>query len=198
MVFTGFAAAKDGGGHPHYRILATEPRRRIRAAVLLEGYGIAFGTTALLTRAAVESLGPFDERLSVSADVAYAWRLLQRLEVLALPQPLAVYRLHSRSQMHNDLVTLEHDWRIVANEAFGADTSEGTRAAANRHTQLAFRWLLQRDLGRALEHGRIVMSHEPARLVTLPLAAASRRVTRRVLGRWPAARARGPLLLDAG
>lgn len=197
LVFTGFAMAKPGGRRPHCRILATEPRSRIRAAALLQGYGICFGVTALLPRRVLEFMGPFDTRLSVSADVAYAWRLVQELEVLAVPEPLAVYRVHGRSQMHNDLVALEHDQRILAQEAFGAGTPERTRAAANLHTHLAYRWLLRRHVGRALHHARLVLDHEPGRLLTLPVEAVSRRATRRLLRRWPAVPAREPLVARA-
>ncbi len=194
MVYTGFAVANGDGGRLRYRILATEPQERIRAATLLEGYGIAFGLTALVARGALEALGPFDERLSVSADVAYAWWLLQQVAVVAIPEPLAVYRLHGRSQMHNDLGALEHDRRIVAHEAFPEGTPERWRATANLHTHLTYRWLLRGDLQRAVQHARLTVSLEPARLVTLPVAAIRRRVTRRLLGRWPAVPAREPVL----
>jgi glycosyltransferase involved in cell wall biosynthesis len=197
MCFTGYAMASGDRGRPRRRIMATEPDHRIRAATLLEGYGIAFGITALLTRSAIDVLGPFDERLSVSADISYAWRLLQSYEVLAIPQPLAVYRLHGRDQMHNDLDAVEHDQRLVTDHAFEAGTADHRRAIANLHTRLAFRWLLRGHAGKAIRHSRVVMAHEASRLVTLPVTAATRRIACRGLGHWPPAHPEGVLAAGA-
>jgi GT2 family glycosyltransferase len=172
-------------GRPRYRIYATEPQARIRAAVMLEAYGIAFSSTAMISKDVCDEVGPFDERLSISADITFAWRLAQRGAVLAVPEALALYRLHGRSQTHNDLDALEHDAEILIHEAFDTDRATLRRAHANLHTHLLFRHLMRGHAGRAVGHARRVMATDPSRLLGLPTAALGRRAGRRLLGHWP-------------
>jgi glycosyltransferase involved in cell wall biosynthesis len=186
MVYTGYTVVKDLDQRPLFDIHATEPHQRLRRAVLVEGYGIGFSCTAMVSRAAAEELGSFDERLSIGADLEYAWRLSQRFEVLAVPEVLAVYRLHTEAQMHNDLLALEHDTRRIIATAFPEQTPEWRRAMANLHTHLVFAWIRRRDPRQAARHVRAVTEWEARRLLVLPLTAAGRRLIRRLLSRWPA------------
>jgi len=187
LAFCGYAVVPGRSERPRYRIYATEPRARIRSALMMEAYGIAFSSTAMISREAATSVGPLDERLSVGADIAYAWRLAQRGEVVAIPDALALYRLHGHAQMHNNLDAIEHDAEIFMPDVFRGEDATLRRARANLHTHLTFRHLLRGHLRRAAKHARCVMAQDPDRLLALPLTALWRRVARRVSGHWPLA-----------
>jgi glycosyltransferase involved in cell wall biosynthesis len=160
-------------------------------AMLLEGAGIGFSFTGLVTRAAAEATGPFDERLSTSADLEYARRVAQRVGLVRVGEPLALYRQHGDAQMHRDLDRLERDMGLVWDGAAAAGVAPRTvrRGRANLHTYIGLRLLLDGDVRRARRHLGRVLAHDPARVLLHPLGAVTRRVGQDVgARRWTAAR----------
>jgi glycosyltransferase involved in cell wall biosynthesis len=186
LVYSGFEVV-DAELRPLHRIMPSRWEDRMWGVVLLEGLGIGLSFTGMIRREVFDVVGPFDVRLSTSADAEYAWRVSRQFDVLGVDAPLALYRQHGRSQMHDDLAALEHDVKLMI-EGATAELGESRRrrGLANLHTQLAARYLRRGEVRAAGRHLVVAVGEDPRRLVLLPLAALGRRVTRVVLRRWPA------------
>ena len=86
----------------------------------------------------------FDERLSASADWAFACRVASRHAVAPIDEPLALYRQHEGVQVHRNLDAVERDMHLVWSELFSEDGFPSElrrlrrRAAANLNLSLAY------------------------------------------------------------
>ena len=60
----------------------------------------------------------FDERLSASADWAFACNVALRYPVMPVDEPLILYRQHAASQVHRNLDAVERDMTLVWSEIF--------------------------------------------------------------------------------
>ena len=148
--------------------------------LLLEGNGQLLSSTGVVRRAALGDDLRFDERLSTSADVDFAWRTTRLTQSGTVRAPLVLYRTHPR-QMHMDLHQLERDVLSVYDWVFPGDPRR-RRGMANLYTRFAVREALDRRPGEAVAYARRVWSLDPARLALLPLDAARRRAVRAALG----------------
>jgi glycosyltransferase involved in cell wall biosynthesis len=163
-------------------------------AMLLEGPGIGFSFTGVVTREAAQAAGPFDGRLSTSADLEYAWRVATRSGLVAVREPLALYRQHGGGQMHHDLVRLEHDMALLWADAERAGMAASTvrRGRANLQTYLGMRLLLAGDTAGAIVHLRVALELDRRRVLLHPLGAVARRVHQDLAARRWARLAPGP------
>ena len=155
------------------------PQRRymdLQSCVLLEGNGILLSSTGIVSRGALESVGGFDESLSVSADLDFAERVVRHNPSDLIDDVLVAYRKH-RGQMHLDLAGFEHDMRRVL-ESRGLPPKILRRGQANLATRL-FYYNLRRDRRKALGHLR-QLGRRLDRPVLLPLEGIGRRVIRRI------------------
>lgn len=188
MVYSGFRVV-DRQLRPRYEILPSPFDRRLLGAALMNGYGFGFSFTAVVERRVIDRCGPFDTRLSTSADLDYMLRVARLTDVIGVGAALALYRIHGRSQMHNDMALLEHDHRLILDSVFPASDAQlatlRNRGIANRHLHLLGGAVLERDLHDVRRHLGIALRAAPRQFVAFPAAAARRRLVRRVRGRWP-------------
>jgi glycosyltransferase involved in cell wall biosynthesis len=153
-----------------------------RRWLLLEGNGIAFASTAVVRRAALDGAEGFRGELSVSADVELAERLAADGCVGAIDEGLVLYRVHPQ-QLHRDLTQLEHDRSWILDERRGSGRYSATelrRGRANLHVRLFVYELQAGRLRVAGRHLASTLASSPLRLVALPVEAMRRRVARRV------------------
>jgi glycosyltransferase involved in cell wall biosynthesis len=81
----------------------------LKEIALLQPPGVpASGSAALISRACYEKVGPFDTRLSTSADWDMWRRIACHYELALVPEPLVLYRLHG-SAMHRNVALFERD-----------------------------------------------------------------------------------------
>jgi hypothetical protein len=131
--------------NPVRAVIHQFPEQALERALRIEAPGIGLSFTGLAPRAAVERVGGFDERLSVSADLEFAWRLAGHCRLVTAKEPLALHRRHSRSQMHRDVRHMVKDMDVVLRtaEANGLSRRSAERARANLRVYAAARLLLQ-------------------------------------------------------
>jgi glycosyltransferase involved in cell wall biosynthesis len=151
--------------------------RSVERALLIEAPGLGFSFTGMTTRAAADRVGTFDERLSTSADLDFAWRLARRCRLIGVREALAVHRQHSKGQMHRDLARLERDMSLVldAAEATGLASRAARRGRANLETYTALRLVLDGALGAGLTRLLRAALSDPRRPVNMAARAATQR-----------------------
>jgi glycosyltransferase involved in cell wall biosynthesis len=180
LAFTGYAIT-DSDLQTHSVVL----RGNLDRWLLLEGNGQLISSTGVIRRDALGADLRFDETLSTSADVEFAWRATQGMKAGTVAAPLVLYRTHAR-QMHTDLQQLERDVTSVYDWVFAprdpARARLRRRGMANLYTRFAVHELRRGRPRAAMAHARRVLSLDPVRLVLLPLGAARRRVVRKALG----------------
>lgn len=159
-----------------------EATTAVRRALLIEGPGVGFSFTGLVTREAADRVGGFDERLSTSADLDFAWRLTQDGPLVAVPGVLALHRHHAASQMHCDTACLARDMRSVidAAEAAGLSAVAARRARANLARYLAVRAIRDQPSPGAFGRALATVPRVPSGTVRMAVEAAVRRPSRRV------------------
>jgi len=98
------------------------------------------GSTAIVPRAAFETLGGFDEAMTMSVDWDLFYRLAARWPVGFVPEVLARYRFHD-GNLHKNVAAMEHDMLLAYRKAFAAADAElgaiERRCYGNLHTVLA-------------------------------------------------------------
>jgi len=106
--------------------------------VTLQPPGVHLALTGLVSAHAFSKTGGFDERLTTSADLDLAIRLLGVTKAIGVDEPLALYRTHA-SQMSLDLKRMQHDMRIVFEKVFENDPAipELARLRGRSEAQLA-------------------------------------------------------------
>jgi GT2 family glycosyltransferase len=180
-VYSGYVIADDDL-RPRRVVLHGAAERSVMAALLTEGPGLGFAFTGMTTRAAAQRVGRFDERLSTSADLDFAWRLSRTCRVVGVREVLAIYRQHGYGQMHLDIARLERDMAVVldAAQAAGLPADVVRRGRANLQSYVAVRLLLEGAIATGLARLLATARRDPRRLVLLVAAAAARRVAQHV------------------
>lgn len=108
MVYTGLRYVDENGDS-----LGTSPTGSrghvLEDLALLRVPGVpASGSSAVVRRSCLETVGPFDESLSTSADWDLWRRIACRYTIELTPEPLVLYRQHG-SAMHRNVEGFEHD-----------------------------------------------------------------------------------------
>jgi glycosyltransferase involved in cell wall biosynthesis len=118
----------------------------VRSALLVEGPGVGFSFTGMVSRRAVERVGGFDERLSVSSDIDFVCRVARSCLLVGTADLLSVHRRHRGPQMHRDLDGFERDMRVVLTRARDAGMPQRLvrRGLANVDAYAAARRLADR------------------------------------------------------
>jgi glycosyltransferase involved in cell wall biosynthesis len=176
-VYSWYVVADDDL-RPRRVVLHCGAERSVVAALLTEGPGLGFAFTGMTTRAVAERVGRFDERLSTSADIDFAWRLSRTCRVVGVREVLAIYRQHGYGQMHLDLARLERDMSVVldAAQAAGLAGDVVRRGRSNLEAYVAVRLLLEGAIATGLVRLLSTARRDPRGLVLLVAAAAARRV----------------------
>ena len=153
--------------------------RSLRRAFAGRSSGLGFSFTGQVKREAVETVGPFDERLSNCADIDFWWRLAQRRRVIGVRRPLALYRQHPHGQMHRefDRAVVEYSlvWARAEHAGFGGRTLR--RARANLEAHIGAQLLLQHELAAGMAHLTAAVHESWLPLVLVPPTSAGRRIT---------------------
>jgi glycosyltransferase involved in cell wall biosynthesis len=161
----------------------------VELALLVEGPGLGFSFTALVSRAAAEEVGGFEENLSTSADIDFAWRLHCRGGLVGLTKPLAIHRYHTSGQMHRDIARVDHEMTTVIQRAHEAGLPRGLadRGRANLEIHSALTHLLRGGLRTGASSLVCVTRARPARTASLGYAAVKERSRQwlRAVGRHP-------------
>ena len=157
-------------------------RAPVERALLIEGPGLLFSSTGMTTRAAAEAVGGFDERLSTSADLDFAWRLSRVGPLAGVGGILAVHRHHGRGQMHRDLDRLECDMRATLSsaEATGLPPRDAERGRRNLATYLALRRLGSPPSKHALAGALRAAATHPRASAAMVARGVTQRVVERV------------------
>ena len=159
---------------PTVEIRPQRRKRNLESCLLLEANGVAFSSTGIVSRGALDAVGGFDELLSVSADVDFAARVVRHHEADLVTDVLVAYRCHPE-QMHLDVVAFEADMRrILENRVPSAGSRR--RGLANLATRLFF-YRFRRDGIRALKY-LLQVGPRIDRPLRLPLEAMGRRTLR--------------------
>lgn len=165
------------------------PRRLIRhdlgaaavgRALTFDGPAVGFSLTGFVTREAAERAGGFDEGLSVSADLDYVCRLRRLGNVIGIAEPLSLYRVHSRGQMHRNPEQLRRDMtKVLEGQRPHLTPRAWQRARANVEVYCAAQELIDGSPGEALAGLARAARRAPSRVVAQPLGAASRQAMQR-------------------
>jgi glycosyltransferase involved in cell wall biosynthesis len=176
LAFTGYALTDES-----LRARSVVMTGGLRSWLLLEGNGQLLSSSGMVRRSALGEDLRFDEALSISADVEFAWRAAQRGRVSKVRAPLVLYRLHD-AQMHDNMDALERDMNRIYGLVFdgrdGRSDRDRRRGTANLYTRLVVHELRAGRPRAAWRHLGRVARFGPSRLVMLPLGAARRRVVR--------------------
>lgn len=189
------AADSPSGAYTGYVIAAADLRPRrivvhshrgpfppVELALLVEAPGLGFSFTALVRRAAAQEVGGFDERLSTSADIDFAWRLHRRGGLVGVTEPLAIHRRHASGQMHRDIARVECEMTTVIRKAHeaGLPRALADRGQANLEVHSALTHLLRGNLKTGASDLVCVIRASPARTASLGFAAVKERVRQRL------------------
>lgn len=133
--------------------------------ILLLGDSTGFvGSTAMISRDVIRSVGGFDERLSTSADADLMLRISRKHRIEGINEPLALYRHHT-GQMHHNLLALEHDFNLILKEFYNSPVEDElptkNQAFARLESTLGIGYLSKREFGRASKHLLSGMRHNP-------------------------------------
>ncbi len=169
------------------------PDRTIRRWLALEGNGLLLSSTGLVRRSALEEVNQFDSRVSICEDLDLAIRLLEVGPVLINREVLVGYRQHATQahrRMHDVATNLATLYRLRTLERYGR--SFRRRCLANLDAHVGYSLLVKGKIGEGMRRLTMTLRRDPFRLVTLPVHAVARRISRRwraVLRRstWPVA-----------
>ncbi|MHB1567642.1 MAG: glycosyltransferase family 2 protein [Solirubrobacteraceae bacterium] len=146
------------------------PSGLLRGLVMFDGARtISCSSTVLMPRALFESIGGFERKLSMSADLDLLIRIARRGEVAIINEPLVDYRVHAGS-MSSDVALMERDMLIVFERLFHGEDAlqwpvrERRRAYANLHRMLAGSYLKSCKPGMFLRHARRSAQYDPRAL----------------------------------
>ena len=169
LIYTGLTFV-DEDLTPLHDLQAPPPLEAIRNSLLLQARSISVAQTALVTRAAIEGIGGFDETLSTSADTDVALRIATRWPVERVADPLALYRQHP-NQMHHDIAAMERDMKLVYHRLFSdpATPPEILRLRSRAYAELdatvaAARWA-QGDRLRSFVRALRAASRSPSAVI---------------------------------
>jgi glycosyltransferase involved in cell wall biosynthesis len=147
--------------------------------LLLQRPVVVAGSTLVVARAALESCGLFDSRLSSGEDWEFCHRIAVRHPIAYVPEPLVNYRIHG-SNMHFNIKAMERNMLLVFGESFADSRWPRTfksAAYANLHMILAGSYFHNRDYFQASRHIIRSLAWKPSKL-SYVLAYPSRQFAR--------------------
>lgn len=130
------------------------------------------GSGVMVPRARLDEVGPFDPRLSTSADWDLYYRLASAGRVLFLPEILLEYRIHANN-MHRNVSVMEHDMLLAFDKALTSIPIRQRRYVKGRlHSVLAGSYFRSGNRAQWLRHQALAAAHAPSTLIrpaTLPV-----------------------------
>jgi glycosyltransferase involved in cell wall biosynthesis len=166
--------------------LRAQQMRRMRVTPMLAeemvlgtGAILSCSSTALVPRHVFREIGGFDVDLSMSADWDFLMRVALHHPVASVPEPLTLYRMHSRNMSH-DVALLERDKRRAYEKLFSDPRwserlgPRRRRAHANLHRMLAGSYLHAHDYRGACRNAAVSLRWHPA-ILAYSLALPIRR-----------------------
>jgi len=174
-------------------VLGRWPDRTIRRWLALEGNGLLLSSTGLVRRSALEETDYFDSRVSHGEDLDLAIRLQEVGPVLVDREVLVGYRQHATQahrRMYDVATNMAMLYRLHTLERYGR--SFRRRCLANLDAHVGYSLLAKGEIGEGMRRLTMTLRRDPLRLLTLPVHAVARRISRRwraVIRRstWPVA-----------
>ena len=169
------------------------PDRTIRRWLALEGNGLLLSSTGLVRRSALEEVNEFDSRVSICEDLDLAIRLREVGPILIDREVLVGYRQHAKQahrRAHDVATNMATLYRLHSLERYGQ--SFRGRCLANLDAHVGYSLLAKGEIGEGMSRLTMALRRDPLRLLTLPVHAVARRISRRwraVIRRskWPVA-----------
>ena len=193
MSTTGYALFDSATRTVQGVVVGRWPDWTIRRWLALEGNGLLLSSTGLVRRSALEEVNYFDSRVSICADLDLAVRLREVGPILIDREVLVGYRQHAM-QIHRcldgvaaEMATL---YRLQTLERYGRPFRR--RCLANLDAHVGYSLLAKGEIGKGMSRLAMALRRNPLRLITLPVHAVARRISRRwrvVIRRstWPVA-----------
>ena len=158
------------------------PERALQRWLALEGSGLCLGSSGLIRRSALAKVQEFDPRVSICEDLEFTVRIC-RVGLLAIDRQVLVgYRSHDR-QAHRQIDQVAENTAILFEEVLSFDEFSpafGRRCRAGLDAHIGYGHLIRGDIGKAWVYLRSAARRDVVRLLTIPLNAVARRVSRRV------------------
>ena len=169
------------------------PDRTIRRWLALEGNNLLLSSTGLVRRSALEEVNEFDSRVSICEDLDLAIRLREVGPILIDREVLVGYRQHAKQanrRAHDVATNMATLYRLHSLERYGQ--SFHRRWLANLDAHVGYSLLAKGEIGEGMSRLTMTLRRDPLRLLTLPVHAVARRISRRwraVIRRstWPVA-----------
>ena len=169
------------------------PDRTIRRWLALEGNNLLLSSTGLVRRSALEEVIEFDSRVSICEDLDLAIRLREVGPILIDREVLVGYRQHAKQanrRAHDVATNMATLYRLHSLERYGQ--SFRRRCLANLDAHVGYSLLAKGEIGEGMSRLTMTLRRDPLRLLTLPVHAVARRISRRwraVIRRstWPVA-----------
>ena len=160
------------------------PERALRRWLALEGSGLCLASSGLIRRSALAEVQEFDSRVSICEDLEFTVRIC-RVGTLAIDHHVLVgYRSHDR-QAHRQIDGVAENTAILFDEVLSFDEFSPAfvrRCRAGLDAHVGYGHLLKGDVGKARAYLRSAARRDVVRLLTIPLNAVARRVSRRIRG----------------
>lgn len=162
---------------------APEEGSALRNTLLMEPPVVSLSQTGLVPRRILDEVGGFDTRLTTSADADMVLRIGMRYQLVAVQEPLVLYRTHP-NQMSLNADAMEHDMEVVLDKMF---TSPDLPADLRRLRRRARANLKLAVGGSRLREGRVAWGMrdlagalvlDPVRSIPVLVAGAGKRITR--------------------
>ena len=174
-------------------VVGRRPDRTIRRWLALEGNGLLLSSTGLVRRSALEEVNEFDSRISICEDLDLAIRLREIGPILIDREVLVGYRQHATQahrRMHDVATNMAKLYRLQTLERY--KRSFRRRCLANLDAHVGYSLLAKGEIGEGMSRLTMALRRDPLRLVTLPVHAVARRISRQwraVIRRstWPVA-----------
>jgi glycosyltransferase involved in cell wall biosynthesis len=169
------------------RILGERPapseRDALRNSLLMEPPVVSLSQTALVPREVIDTVGGFDTRLTTSADTDLVLRIGSRYPLVAVSEPLVLYRNHP-NQMSLDSDAMEHDMELVLEKAFSSSDLPDTlgrlrrRARANLKLAIGGSRLVDGRRARGTRDLLSALTADPIRVTSVLASGLAKRIHR--------------------
>jgi len=180
MCTTGYALFDSETRRVRGIVSVRRPDRAIRRWLAIEGNGLALSSTLLFRRPTFEQAKIFDPRISVCADLEFTLRMHDGGNLVIDRRVLVGLRSHT-AQMHRRPASHSADMtallELLPIEKFGP--SYAKRCRSNLDAHVGYSLLVRGHLLEAFRRLADALRRDPRRLVTLPIHAICRRLSRR-------------------
>lgn len=163
---------------------APDERSALRNTLLMEPPVVSLSQTGLIPRRVLDEVGGFNTSLTTSADTDMVIRIGMRHGLIAVKEPLVLYRTHP-NQMSLNADAMLHDMEIVLDKAFSSpDLPDDLRrlrrrAQANLKLAVGGSRLARGDRAKGASDLLGALTTDPVRSASVLAAGALKRIARR-------------------